>query len=208
VPRQQSSGLLVGALVVVLTIAVGASAAWGALHLVAAPATPPPPSRETWYATVAQGFVDRHRAGQPGFELPHHLSEVTGVHRDASPEVLVWGIEHYLQVALFTGYPSYMGILAWARQEFGEYPGGAAPAEAWIRQAAETFAQRSLQGRAGYVLTDALLTTGGINPGERDPAVVAAGVERALRAGLYLGTPTHGGLLDWARRTYGELPPE
>ena len=32
----------------------------------------------------------------------------------------------YLKGAMFTGYPSHTGILAWARGQFGEYPGGAA----------------------------------------------------------------------------------
>jgi hypothetical protein len=56
-------------------------------------------------------------------------------------------------------------------------------------------------------LTDAFLTTGGITPGERNPAALTAGLERAIRAALFLGTPTYGGILDWARRTYGDLPP-
>ena len=206
VPRHNSNSVLAGIGLFLLAAAVAALVVVGVLRAVPGPSAPPPPSQEDWYASVSRGFVEKHMAGEIGFALPHRFTDTTGVREGATPEVLEWGITQYLKSALFTGYPSQLGILAWARGQFGEYPGGAA-GDAWIHRAAETYAARSLEGTAGYELTDALLTTGSITPGERDAIAVTAGLERAIRAGLFLGTPVHGGLLDWARRTNGDLPP-
>jgi hypothetical protein len=207
VPRHHSNGWRAGIGLYMLAAMLAAGAVVMVLRTAPEPPAPPaPPGREDWYRTVSRGFVERYMAGQQGFALPHRFVETTGVREGATPEELEQGITHYIKGALYTGYPSHLGILAWARSEFGEYPGGPA-GDAWIRRVAETYAARSREGRAGYELTEALRTTGGITLGERDPAAVTAGLERAIRAALYLGTPVHGGLLDWARRTYGDLPP-
>ncbi len=207
VRRHRSSGLGSGALLFgVAAVVAAAVALWLMRSWNGSPATRPAPlTRDGWYQQVARGYLDGYRAGRPGFTLPYRFTELSGVTPDAPPAQLEQGFAQYLKAALFLGYPSHGGLLAWARTEFGELPGGD-QADAWFRRVAEAYAARSLAGTPGYEISSTLSTAGGIAAGERDAAALTAGLVRALRTAVYLGTPEPGGVLDWARRTYGDLP--
>ena len=203
VQPRRGGRLLPGLALFVVALAAG----WFTVSSVMRSSAEPPASatRAGWYHEAALAYVEAYRAGRPGFGLPYQFTELTGVRADAPRADLLRGMEKYLQVALYTGYPSQGGILAWARSEFGELPAGEA-AGAWLKQAAQTYAARSLAGTPGYELTPALRKAGGIAEGEQNPEAVAAGLEEALRVALYTGTPDTGGILDWARRSFGNLP--
>lgn len=206
-PVRRTGDLTKGMALFVVAVLAAAAAALFLMRNGATKGHSAPATRAEWYREVAQSYVRAHRAGRPGFAWPYRFAEVGGVRENASRAELERGMERYLAVALFTGYPSQVGILAWARREFGEMPSGQAGDE-WMRRVAESYAARALKGVAGYELTPALLAAGGITAEERDPTAVADGLVRALRAALYLGTPEPGGVLDWARRTVGEPPKE
>ncbi len=163
-------------------------------------------TRAQWYQRAAHVYIDGYLAGRPGFALPYRFHEVTSVRQDAGRTALEEGMTRYIQSALFTAFPSQAGILTWGRSEFGELPAGPA-ADGWMRAVAEIYATRSLAGTPGYELTPGLQNAGGIAANEKNPAVLSDGLVRALRAALYLGTPDPGGVLDWARRQFGDLPP-
>ena len=205
-PARRTGGLTRGMVLFVVAVAAAAGVALTVVRT-GAKEDQPPRTRSEWYQEVARAYVDGHRANRPGFTWPYRFSEISGVQENASRSALERGMERYLAIALYTGHPSQVGILAWARHEFGEPPSGPAAAE-WRRRVAETYATRALEGAAGYEVTPAIRLAGGINPDEQDPAALTEGIDRALGAALLLGTPDIGGVLDWARHTIGDLPRE
>jgi hypothetical protein len=205
-PARRARGFSAGILLFVVAAAIAAVGARVVIQGGARSQEPTAPTtRAEWYHAVAQAYVDAHLAGHPGYGWPYRFAEIGGVPETAPRDALVQGMEQYIRGALYTGYPSEAGILMWARSEFGEMPAGPA-GDAYLHRVAAAYATRSLAGTPGYELTPAIRAYGNIDPNTRDPQAVTAGVERALRAALYLGTPDVGGVLDWARRTFGDLP--
>ena len=205
-PARRTGGMTRGMILFVVAVAAAIGVALAVVRI-GAKEDQPPRTRSEWYQEVARAYVDGHRANRPGFAWPYRFTEISGVRENASRSALERGMERYLAIALYTGQPSQIGILAWARREFGEPPSGPAAAE-WRRRVAETYATRALEGAAGYEITPAIRLAGGINPDEQDPTALTEGIDRALGAALLLGTPDIGGVLDWARRTIGDLPRE
>ncbi len=203
--ERRAGGILAGLAMFAVAMTVSVVASRAVIGRDASEAQSTPSTRAEWYRQTARAYVDAHLARRPGYDLPHGFVETTGVAANAPRAALVRGMEEYLRGALFTGFPSRGGILAWARANLGELPAGPA-GDVWIQSVSEQFAARSLAAAPGFEITAALQSAGSIAPGERDPVALTAGVNRALRAALYLGTPDSGGLLDWARRTVGELP--
>jgi hypothetical protein len=207
VPARRGAGLGSGALLFGAALVIATVVAVLLVRSWSSAAGPSAPSRAEWYQRAAHGYAEGYQDGRPGFGLPYQFTEVTGVPATAPRIALEQGLIQYIQAALFTGYPAQGGILAWARAQFGELPPGPA-GDAWLRRVAETYATRSLAGTPGYEITPALQSAGQISPGERNPAALTDGLVRAMRSALFLGTPEPGGVLDWARRTYGDLPRE
>lgn len=207
VPRRRGSQWVRGLALFGVATAIAAAAVFMMVQPRDSGEAATPANREQWVRLVARDYIDGSRAGRIGFTLPEDFTEVSGVSTTASNARLRAGMEQYVRAAMFTGVPSRIGLLAWARAEFGDLPGGAA-GDAWIHQASATYATRLLAGTPGYALSPALREIGGIAADERDPAALTAGLDRAIRSALYLGTPEAAGLLDWARRNRGDLPLE
>lgn len=163
-------------------------------------------TREDWYRETGRRYADGYLAGRAGFDLPPGFTEVTGVAERAPRATLAEGLERYMQTALFTGAPSRLGLLTWARGEFGEMPAPGPAADQWLATVARTYAARSLEGQPGYEVTPDIRRYGEFPASDPNSESLATGIEKTIRAAVYLGTPSPGGIGDWARRTLGELP--
>lgn len=206
-PVRRTNRLISGFLLFVVALLVAGVVAGYLFERWTSEGQPGPLTRAGWYDKSARSYADGYFAGSPGFTLPYRFTDVTGTPATAPRPQIERALRQYVQAALFLGYPSHGGILAWARTEFGELPAGDAGG-AWKKRVADTYVARSLAGTAGYELTPGLLAAANLPAGQRDPVVLSAGLVRAIDASLFLGTPQPGGVLDWARRTFGDLPPE